>query len=424
MLIAAGWGGRSVYVSRNAWKPLHSAAVAIGADQERVALPAGPTLTPLIPRSRVLVSAGAAGQALAKEQREWLAAGSIPTAPAGLQDMVDTALLDIKTLLLPNGAAVAGWSESWRYVWPRDASTIAVALSRTGHVDDALLVMKFLQRQLPPDGRFKPRYRPDESGVPDDRPEQTDVSGWVLWAVAQMLDDVPAGPEQVKLLTELRQLIDGCTRAALQITNRPGGLPEPSNDYWEIRDVRLSLGTAAPLAFGLEAAIKLQAVLGNAELSRAAQERTTLLRASIDQKFGVDGYPRYLGGNDSDAAIAFLLPPFTERADPTIVKAWRAAARQMLRPAGGLAPGAGWKNDGISWTPQTALFALTAASVGDRPTAVHWLTWLSNHRTGYGALPEQVLSDGALAGPAPLSWTDAFVLLAVDTLDNEFGNVR
>ena len=88
----------------------------------------------------------------------------------------------------------------------------------------------------------------------------------------------------------------------------------------------------------------------------------------------------------------------------------------MQRPAGGLAPGAGWKNDGISWTPATALFALTAASIGDTSQARQRLTWLDEHRTDQGALPEKVRSDGSLAGPAPLAFTDALVTLAVDAL--------
>jgi glucoamylase len=358
----------------------------------------------------------------AQQQRDWLAAGSIPRSSAGVQelagqDMARTALLDINTLLLPGGAALAGWPKSWRYVWPRDASMVAVALWRTGHRDDALSVMQFLQRQLPAQGVFQARYLPDESGVPDARGEQTDGTGWVLWAAARMLADVPAGPARERFLNQLRPLIDGSTRTALRITDRPGGLPKPSQDYWEMNDDRLSLGTAAPLAFGLEAAVTLQHALGDEVLSQAAQQRLTLLRGSIDQQFGRHGYPRYLGGNQPDAAIAFLLPPFTAQADPKIVKAWREAAPLMARPAGGLAPGAGWKNDGISWTPQTALFALTAASIGDRPTAEHWLTWLANHRTSYGALPEKVLSNGDPAGPAPLAWTDAFVLLAMDALE-------
>ena len=79
-----------------------------------------------------------------------------------------------------------------------------------------------------------------------------------------------------------------------------------------------------------------------------------------------------------------------------------------------MAPGAGWKDDGISWTPETALFALTAASTGQQVLAERYLSWLDRHRTDRGALPEKVLSDGQPAGPAPLAWTSALVVLAVD----------
>jgi GH15 family glucan-1,4-alpha-glucosidase len=79
----------------------------------------------------------------------------------------------------------------------------------------------------------------------------------------------------------------------------------------------------------------------------------------------------------------------------------------MLRPAGGVAPGATWKDDGVSWTPQTALYALTAATLGDAAAAERWLTWLDAHRTPSGALPEKVLADGTPAAVAPLAWIRA-----------------
>jgi GH15 family glucan-1,4-alpha-glucosidase len=411
--LTTGW---TIHRSHHVSEPLRSATVAITAGGGRTALPGDEPLVPMLPGSRVLASTGDAGRTLAGTQRAWLASGTVPSVSPEYQDMAQTALLDLNTLMLPDGAAVAGWPKSWRYVWPRDASMVAVALTRTGHYDDALQIMKFLQRQLPADGLLQARYQPDGSGPPDDRGVQTDGTGWVLWAAAQILNDLPEGLARSSFLVQLQPLIDGSTQAALRITDRPGALPKPSEDYWEIRDHRLSLGTAAPLAFGLEAAVKLQTALGNSTLAVTAAQRAAELRTSISRQFGQDGYPRYLGDDKPDAAIAFLLPPFTDHADPAVVAAWRNAMKRMSRPAGGLAPGAGWKHDGISWTPQTALFALTAATIGDRETARRWLTWLTNHRTEYGSLPEKVLSNGNPAGPAPLGWTDAFVLLAMDAL--------
>jgi hypothetical protein len=115
--------------------------------------------------------------------------------------------------------------------------------------------------------------------------------------------------------------------------------------------------------------------------------------------------------------VTFLLPPFGSACPGPVLSAWRTARASLRRPGGGLAPGAGWKDDGISWTAETALFALTAATTGDRSAAQGYLTWLDGHRTDRGALPEKVLSNGEPAGPAPLAWSAALVVLAVDALE-------
>jgi GH15 family glucan-1,4-alpha-glucosidase len=88
-----------------------------------------------------------------------------------------------------------------------------------------------------------------------------------------------------------------------------------------------------------------------------------------------------------------------------------------LRPAGGLAPGSKWKNDGISWTPETALVAYTAAMSGRPEISARWMDWLDDHRTPRGSLPEKVLATGATAGPAPLAWTAALVVLTTAELE-------
>ena len=84
----------------------------------------------------------------------------------------------------------------------------------------------------------------------------------------------------------------------------------------------------------------------------------------------------------------------------------------MGRPAGGVAPGESWKNDGISWTPETALFAAAWAATGHRSRAESLLGWLGDHRTDAGSFPEKVLHDGRPAAVAPVSWTAALVVIA------------
>jgi glucoamylase len=392
--------------------PLLTSAVAVGADGRLV--PLSPAAAgALAPGTRVLAIAGADR---ASAQRDWLAAGSVPGADGPYGNLVTDALLDLDTLTLADGAALAGWPEPWRYVWPRDASFAAAAFAATGHGDDALRVLEYLQALQPAAGIFQARYRSDGTGPPDARGQQSDGSGLVLWAAARLVARTPDAAGRAAVLERLRPLVDRSTAALLRLTAGRKVLPPPSGDYWEVHDDRLSLGTAAPIAAGLAAAADLYAAAGEPGPARTAAARATALYAAIDHSFGRTGYPRYLGDTQPDASIAFLLPPFRREVRPAVLAAWRFAALGMARTAGGLAPGAGWRDDGVSWTPETALFALAAAASGQQGPAEHWLAWLRDHRTTFGALPEKVLADGSPAGPAPLTFTAAVVVLAAAEL--------
>ncbi|GAB3681096.1 glycoside hydrolase family 15 protein [Angustibacter aerolatus] len=418
-------GGTSAVAGRSAdaTLPLLTAGVGVDAAGRVRSLPAGSEPT-YLPGTRVLrptptdtddgaVGLDPAAAELAAAQRSWLAAGRLPGADGPYAGMVRDALLDLHTLTADDGAVVAGWPAHWRYVWPRDASFTAVAYARTGHWRDAADVLGFVQRL--DTGVLQARYRPDGGGPPDARGVQADGTGWVLWAADDVVARAPHA-ERAALLAQLRPLVDRTSRAALTLTGGAGALPDPSPDYWEVPTTRVSLGTAAPLAVGLRAAARLQERLGDRALAGVLSARAAELEGSIRRWFGPTGYSRYLGGSERDAAVAFLMPPFTTGASREVRSSWRAAVRGSRRPAGGLAPGEGWRRDGVSWTPQTALAAWTAAANGDRTGAEQLLRWLDRHRTTVGALPEKVLADGAPAGPAPLAWTAAMTVLAVDAL--------
>lgn len=152
--------------------------------------------------------------------------------------------------------------------------------------------------------------------------------------------------------------------------------------------------------------------MGDDERSATVAVRANEVEQAIHEKFGPQGFPRTLGSG-RDTAVAFLLPPFQPAADPAVQQAFERAATDMRRPAGGLAPGADWKNDGISWTPETAVFALVASYTGDHQQAISRLDWLDAHRTTAGSIPEKVLFDGAPAAVAPLAWSAATVLLTL-----------
>jgi glycoside hydrolase 15-related protein len=194
-------------------------------------------------------------------------------------------------------------------------------------------------------------------------------------------------------------------------TATPSHLPAASPDYWEVRERTLTLGTAAPVLMGLEAAHALaRAGLDLGLEASALGERCSRVRQAVVRNYGPT-WGRYPRTDAVDAAIALVGPPFMEALPG--VEAVRATARARLgRQSGGLAPGSSWRDDGVSWTPETALVALSARYWGWQGEAEALLAWLEAHRTASGALPEKVRPDGAPAGPAPLAWTDALVLLA------------
>jgi hypothetical protein len=363
--------------------------------------------------------------------RAWLSLGSVPGKGTRWAQTVRLALLDLHQLTQANGAVAAGASARWNYAWPRDTAFAAAALARTGHQVEAEQALRFLQQVQPSDGGFEARYLLDGRGTPDDRARQSDGAGWALWAVGEVshssggmgpglghgLDrDLGHG-----LAPGLRPLLDKATGFALEVTNDGRRLPAASPDYWEVEVRRPSLGTVAPLLAGLRASQRLYDALGQGARARRSGDAASRLAAVVRERFA-GGYERFgsdgFGGGGRDAAVTFLMPPFAPSPSAAVVDAWLSYQSEALRAGGGLAPGSGWKRDGISWTPETALVAYTAASSGRGQVAEHWMDWLSAHRTAWGSIPEKVLPNGAPAGPAPLAWTASLVILTAAELDS------
>lgn len=349
-------------------------------------------------------------------QDAWLAAGTVP-GPERYAPMAERALRDLDALVLDNGAALAGANPAWRYVWPRDASFTVAALARTGHQEDAYGVLAYLQQMQDlrsTGGVLEARYLPGGTGaVPDDRGLQLDGNGWVLWAVAEWYAQATPVAQRDRDLEALRPLVERSVEAIRDHVDPVTGLPDVYPDYWEVQERVPTLGTVAALLLGVRAAEPVLEAMGEPSAAPLAEQ----LQGAVDARFAPD-FPRRLGGTEQDTAVAFLMPPFAAP-DPVVEDAWAGAALAMGRPAGGLAPGAGWKRDGVSWTPTTAVFALTAAASGDVEQAEERLDWLDAHRTPRGALPEKVLWDGSPSAVAPLAWTAALVLLTLDELDRQ-----
>jgi glucoamylase len=365
-----------------------------------------------------LVAGGRSGRSTIESTafQTWLHKGVVPDPNGPYAALATTALADLHSLTLRNGGVVASLSKNWHYVWPRDASFAAVAFARTGHLPDALQALEFLQQVQADDGSFQARYLTNGSGPPDDRGIQDDAPGWVLWAVDDVIAAAPQA-QRTAIAGTFQTMVD---RSLHRLLNRTAGvtaLPAPSSDYWEHPESQLTLGIAAPTLAGLSAGSRLVQDR-DPQLAREAAQRATTLRNSIQVVFG-PAYSRYTGGTGPDAAVTFLLPPYVDSPVPGAVDAAQAALTKLRQPGGGLAPGSTWhRSDGVSWTPETALFMLASAETGDTQGATGLLTWFAQHSQRSDAIPEKVLADGSSKGSvAPLAWSDALVLLTLQQLD-------
>jgi glucoamylase len=415
LIVMISSSGLVAHRNLNPTIPLDAAAVAVGPGGALVEVAAADAL---VPGTRVLAGMPDSVD-LAYQQTAWLAAGTVPQVSGLEGDMITVALLDLHVLSRPYGVPVAGWSGPWRYVWPRDSALVASALARTGHTADAERIVDFLQRVQSDSGLFQARYLPDGSGVPDARGVELDGVGWALWATSELAAELPM-KDRMAVVQRHRRLLDRSANAALASIDNPSSLPPPSPDYWEVKETKPTLATAAVICAGLEAGAELYRILGEGDAADRVAAGAYRLRTAINAKFGRNGYPRHLGGrsDSTDLGVDFLLPPVGETVDRAVVHAWERTPLLMSRPAGGLAPGGSWRRDGVSWTNATASHAMTAAFLGKRDEALAWLRWLDQHRTAAGSLPEKVLSDGQPAAVSPLAWTAAAVVITADQLSS------
>ncbi len=415
-LLATGGavGGTSLYRSRRAEVPLYGETVAFAAPEVREIVPVG-RAEEVVPGTRVLAARPLSGMLL-EQEAAWLES-SAPWVrrvqdPQGL---LRSAMLDLRALSVGLPVSVAGWTDRWRYAWPRDVSFVAAALARTGHPDHAAAQLSYLLGVQRPDGWFEARYDISTHSSPDGRAAQLDGCGWVLWGALELARAAP--DRAVELLRPLRPMFVLSSRRLLASIDATTSLPIPSSDYWELAEDRLTLGTAAAVLTGLRCASDVLPLVGEMALADRTRAASDTLGRQVRAHFGPSGYPRLLGGSAADAAITFLVAPIggTE-ADMEVLSAVDRAQSAMSRPAGGVAPGESWKEDGISWTPETALFAAAWAANGYRTKAETLLTWLGDHRTSAGSFPEKVLHDGRPAAVAPLAWTASLVAIALHEL--------
>jgi len=269
-----------------------------------------------------------------------------------------------------SGAVVAGARGGWAYVWPRDASTVALALAAAGYRGEARRIVSFL-RGL--DLGAAARFEVDGTPVAG-RDAQGDAAGWIAAAARAtgMDTDLPRQPWR--------------DHADYQEGNSGDYLANAIADSWvDGRKTRL---------YGVKSARRQGVLEGFATRQGLARQ---------------EGDP----GSGLDSAAAWAVCPFPHPA------LFPLARRTLLRIAAtsgrfGIVPSEGWDGGDDPWTAPTAWTAWSLAVLGERPTALRLMAELRRAATPAGMLPERVNArTGIPTSTTPLAWSHAFAILAL-----------
>jgi glucoamylase len=291
-------------------------------------------------------------------------------APTWARRMYERSLLVLHALTgRRTGAVAAGARDGWAYVWPRDASAVAIAYAAAGYRPEAVRVTRFLLGLGLEDAA---RFHGDGSPVPG-RAAQGDAIGWVAAA------------------SQASGLIGSARHAARILA---GGALVPWRDradYWE-GDPGDYLGNAI--------------ASGEASITHLYGGKLTprLLRRPGDPESGLD------------SAAAWGVRPFPR---PNLYPAIRRSMKSLVAHGTrfGVTPGEGWPGGDDPWSAPTAWTAWSLAALGERREALRMVQALRRSATPAGDLPERIdAATGIPSSTTPLAWSHAFAILALHQL--------
>ncbi len=328
--------------------------------------------------------------------RRWLArARPLGTgAPAWAERMYRRSLLTLRALTdARSGAVAAGARDGWAYVWPRDASTAALAYAAAGYRPEARRVAGFL---LGLDLGAAARFHGDGSPV-SGRAAQGDAPGWV--ALAAHAAGLP-----------------------------PRAMPHPQLDAADYQEGAPGRYVANAIAAFAAAAGPQASIYGPSPTRRRRESR---LKSRFVTAGGITREPDARAGLDSAAAWAvrpFALPLLYPPARRTLLHLAGVGASGPPASRFGITPSERWP--GVDpWTAPTAWSAWSLAALAtregrhpvaarrDRRAALGLLSDLRRAATPAGALPERVNArSGVPTSTTPLTWSAAFAILTLREL--------
>lgn len=367
--------------------------------------------------------------------------------------LFDTSLFILRSHTDNRGAIVASLDstimeygkDDYAYMWPRDASFIAMIMDRAGYHEATTPFFTFCQHVLHPDGYLHHRFRSDEAlgstwhsttsqqeWLKDkilQLPIQEDESASVLFALWKHYEHTK-DIEYIEMA--YKPFIEKIANFLVAFRNEETHLPLHSYDLWEEK-IGVSTYTAACVYGALQAAARFSELLGKRNHMRiyrdAAQEvKDAMKKYLFNERLQSFIRVGYLDGSTVrqeeivDASSLFGLWYFEvmDEEDPQFVATEKAVDTLLVNdtPVGGVIR---YQNDSYfkstdvsnSWIITTLWQAqrmLSKRTVTEEMlTKVReYLSWVVKYETSSGVLPEQMHPyTGAPLSATPLVWSHA-----------------
>jgi len=330
--------------------------------------------------------------------------------------------------------------DGYYYVWPRDASIGAYALTVTLHYSSARKFFDFALSTISRDGYFHHKYSPDgtvaSSWIPriikDEEivPIQEDETSLVIWSLwqyyLQSLDVEYFFPLYENLIKKAANFLVSFTDE--------DGLPKPSFDLWEER-FGVHTYTVAVTYAALKAAGEFAKTFRDYDLMHKYNEAAEKMARAYEEKFYSKEkgyYARSIINGKLDFTVdsqnmALFLFGMKETNDEKIKRNMEIIMDKLwVKTIGGIARYEGdmyqrMKDDknipGNPWIITTLWASRYFALIGNKERSISLLKWVTEHAQRSGVLPEQINPyDGSPLSVSPLVWSHAEYIITVDEL--------
>ena len=327
--------------------------------------------------------------------------------------------------------------DGYYYMWPRDASIAAYALSIAGHSQTArkffslstsLISSKgYMQHKYNMDGTMASSWLPHIMHGKEIYPIQQDETAlliYVLWEYFKKYNDIGfTAPFYEDLVIKAAEFMT-------EFVNE-NGLPRESFDLWEER-YGIHAYTVSTTLAGLKAAANFADVFGDQDLSKKYSSAADLMAKAFEEKFYSDEFGRYaraiINGKPDftvDSALSsIVLFGMKEPRNSRVLSTMEAIMEKLwVNGTGGIAR---YENDnymrikedsnitGNPWIITTLWMARYYMRVGDMERAWSLIEWVKSHRQKSGILSEQINPyTGEPHSVSPLVWSNAEFIIAL-----------